>query len=61
MIITEQLIHYFLCWKGRKIDKLKRKEKRAAANMALGEKILLERLKMAEGGQEDGIRWGTRD
>ena len=46
----------------RKIAKLARRERRAAANRELGEKILLEKLRMAEegeggGGGEDGIRY----
>ena len=40
----------------RKIAKLARREKRANSNMELGEKILLEKLKMADGGEEDGAR-----
>ena len=41
----------------RKIAKLARRERRAAANRELGEKILLEKLRMAEEGEEDGIRY----
>ena len=40
----------------RKIAKLARREKRAYSNVELGEKILLEKLKMADGGEEGGIR-----
>ena len=40
----------------RKIAKLARREKRANSNMELGEKILLEKLKMVDGGGEDGVR-----
>ena len=40
----------------RKIAKLARREKRANSNMELGEKILLEKLKMVDGEGEDGVR-----